>query len=73
MYLSTVIWPKSAGIDHAAVVAIEGKVSGNNVLSVRALRKDRVEKEDTFVEGKDFALYFGHIRLKQRVLLWFLS
>lgn len=67
IYLSAVIWPKAAELNHAAVVTIEVKVTGNNTLTVRALRKDGVEKEDTFVEGKDFELHSGRIRLKQHV------
>jgi len=67
VYLSALIWPNAADIDHAAVSAIEVKVSGNHTLCVRALGKAGIEKEDTFVEGKDFVLNAGRIRLKQVV------
>lgn len=65
IYLSAVIWPKAAELNHAAVVTVEVNITGNNALTVKALRKDGVEKEDTFVEGKDFELHSGRIRLKR--------
>src|SRR5438093_1175367 len=52
VYLSAVIWPRTEGMIHAAVVAIEVRAVSDNTLVVRALKKDGVEKEDTFVEGK---------------------
>jgi hypothetical protein len=67
VYLSRVIWPEAAGIDHAAITAIEVRLLSPNTLGVRASSKDGVEKESTFVEGKDFEIHSGHIRLKQNV------
>jgi hypothetical protein len=65
VYLSQVIWPKTEGIAHAAITAIEVRLLSPNTLGVRASSKDGVEKEDTFVEGKDFEIHSGRIRLKQ--------
>jgi hypothetical protein len=65
VYLSQVIWPKTAGIAHAAITAIEVRLLSPNTLGVRASSKDGIEKEDTFVEGKDFEIHSGRIRLKQ--------
>jgi len=67
VYLSQVIWPKTAGIDHAAITTIEVRLLSHNTLRVRASRTDGIEKEDTFVEGKDFEIHSGRIRLKQKV------
>jgi len=65
VYLSALIWPDAADIDHAAVVAVEVKASGSDTLCVKALGKDGTEKEGAFVEGKDFVVDAGRIRLKQ--------
>ena len=65
IYLSEVIWPKTEGIAHAAITTIEVKLLNPNTLGVRASSKNDVEKEDTFVEGKDFEIHSGRIRLKQ--------
>jgi len=64
IYLSEVIWPKTEGIAHAAITTIEVRLLSPNTLGVRASSKDGVEKEDTFVEGKDFEIHSGRIRLK---------
>lgn len=65
IHLSEVIWPKTGGIAHAAITTIEVKLLNPNTLEVRASSKDGVEKEDTFVDGKDFEIHSGRIRLKQ--------
>lgn len=65
IYLSQVIWPKTGGIAHAAIATIEVRSMSPSTLMVRASSKDGVEKEDTFVEGKDFEIHSGRIRLKQ--------
>ncbi|HEX9757482.1 MAG TPA: hypothetical protein VGB26_06730 [Nitrospiria bacterium] len=65
IYLSQVIWPKTVGIDHAAITTIEVRLLNPNTLGVRASSNNGVEKEDTFVEGKDFEIHSGRIRLKQ--------
>ena len=67
IYLSAQIWPNIVKMDHAAVETIEVKVVNDNTLVVKALRKDGVEKEDTFIEGKNFELHSGRIRLQQGV------
>ena len=65
VYLSAVIWPNRTEINHSAVIAVEVSVAGSGTITVKALRRYGVEKEDTFVEGKDFELHSGRIRLKQ--------
>lgn len=64
-YLSEVIWPKSGGIAHAAITTIEVRLMSPSILMVRASSINGVEKEDTFVEGKDFEIHSGRIRLNQ--------
>ena len=64
VYLSKVIWPKPEGIRHDLITTIEVRLLSPNSLGVRARRGVGVEKEDTFVEGKDFEIHSGRIRLK---------
>ena len=61
IYLSAQIWPNIVKMDHAAVETIEVKVVNDNTLVVKALRKDGVEKEDTFIEGKNFEIGRAHV------------
>lgn len=64
-YLSAIIWPKAEDILHEAVETVEIKVSEGNKLIVKAHRNNGVEKEDTFVEGKDFKFRSGRILLQR--------
>lgn len=66
IYLSAIIWPNRTEINHSAVTAVEVTVTVSNTITVRALREDGIEKEDTFVEGKDFELRSGRVRLKRK-------
>ena len=61
-YLSAIIWPNEA-LDHRAIVAIDVVASGRDALTVRALGTDGTKKEAVFVEGRDFQLESGRIRL----------
>jgi hypothetical protein len=72
-YLSTVIWPDSLrttlgapGINHRAIVTIEVAALGDTALHVRALRNDGLEKEQTFVAGKDFQFHSGRLIILHR-------
>lgn len=67
VYLSEVIWPKTVGIPHALITTIEVRLLSPNSLGVRAKSRVGVAKEDTFVEGTDFEIHSGRIRLKHRV------
>jgi len=67
VYLSALIWPQEPDMDHAAVAFIEVSVPAKNTLAVKALRGDGVEKEGLFVEGRDFELRAGRIRLKHEL------
>jgi len=66
-YLSKVIWPEDKELDHKTVETIEVRKAGEKQLVVKALSKDGVKKESTFVEGKDFQISDGRIRLETRV------
>ena len=65
VYLSAVIWP--AGLDNASITAIEVRAVSDTTLVVKALKENDVVKEAKFVEGIDFELSSGRIRLKHHV------
>ncbi len=65
-FLSAILWPKD-NVEHAQVETIEVRAINADSLVVRALSERGVEKESTFVEGKDFTLVDGQIRLKDEV------
>ena len=69
IYLSSVIWPKLARIDHSSITTIEVRFLNPNGLLVRAISRTGVYKEEMFVEGKDFETHSGRIRLKQSISL----
>lgn len=64
-YLSRLIWPNS-DIDHKSVLTIDVRTT-DNVLVVKATGKDGILRESKFVEGKDFELDSGRIRLKWKL------
>jgi len=64
IFLSSIIWPKVKGINHDKITTIEVRATDSHTLSVKAIRQDGIEREDTFVEGTDFILNSGRIRLK---------
>ena len=73
-YLSAVIWPDTNGtgvgrsdIHHASIVTIVVEAVGDTALFVRALRSDGVEKEETFVRGRDFQFQSGRLLLRRGV------
>jgi hypothetical protein len=67
VYLSEVIWPKPEGIRHDLIATIEVRLLSPNSLGVMARSSVGVEKMDTFVEGTDFEIHSGRIRLKHSV------
>jgi hypothetical protein len=69
IYLSTLIWPKDKEINHNKIETIEVRVVSDNTIIIRALGRPDVGiiKEEKFIEGKDFEIHFGRIRLRQSV------
>jgi len=63
-YLSALIWPHATGMDHRTITSIEVRASGERRLTVRARTDSTVVKEQTFVQGKDFDLHQGRLRIK---------
>jgi hypothetical protein len=66
VYLSAIIWPGSK-VQHKKIGYIEVRAVDGNALQVRAFSNDGAPgaiKEETFVEGRDFEIYSGRIRLK---------
>lgn len=68
-FLSAILWP-DGNVKHAEIETIDVKAINADSLVVRALSERGVEKESTFVEGKDFALVDGQIHLKDEVRMW---
>lgn len=66
-YLSAIIWPKVEKLNHKAITSIEVKVTGPKTLLVTARTKEGIEKEEAFIEGKDFTITSGKISLKQKI------
>ena len=62
--LSEIIWPEDTSLPHKSIDAIEVREIAAGTLIVNALRRGVVIKEDTFVEGVNFTLQSGRIRLK---------
>ena len=65
IYLSFVIWPNETTLKHEELETIEVVVVSKNSISVKALSKRGVEKEETFIEGKHFDITDGRISLKR--------
>ncbi len=54
-HLSYLIWPNEK-LDHSSILTIKVEASSNNTLVVKANGVDKIIKEETFVEGKDFKI-----------------
>lgn len=65
VYLSEIIWPEDTSLPHKSIGAIEVRETAAGTLTVKALRRGTVIKEDTFVEGVNFTLQSGRILLKR--------
>ncbi|TAM45794.1 MAG: hypothetical protein EPN55_07235 [Gammaproteobacteria bacterium] len=63
IYLSRIIWPKEKGLEHKDIETIHVRKIDNHTLVVKAVVNTVVKKESTFVEGKDFEIGNGRIRL----------
>jgi hypothetical protein len=66
IYLSSIIWPKDSVMNHAAILAVDVKVTGDRTLLIKAVKGNEVVKEDTFIERKDFEISSGRISLTQK-------
>jgi len=66
VWLSTIIWPAALELDDSSITAIEVRAISDTTIVVKALKANDVLKEATFVEGKDFELSSGRIRLMHR-------
>ncbi|HWR73290.1 MAG TPA: hypothetical protein VN604_08970 [Nitrospirota bacterium] len=62
VYLSEIIWPR-ADMDHSRIDAIDVRAIDVKTLFIKALRKGTVIREAAFVQGRDFELEGGAIRL----------
>ena len=67
MFLSGLIWPADSALDHTSIDAIDVDAPSASTLTVRAIdAQSTVVKESTFVEGRDFELEAGRLRIKRR-------
>jgi hypothetical protein len=64
-YLSRLIWPREADFDHEIIDTIEVLNVHKNTLIVRAVSEGIILKQNKFIEGEDFVMVDGRIRLKQ--------
>ncbi len=62
-YLSAVIWPEVKS-DHSKIKAVRVVVSSEKTLGVTAETDGKIIHEGQFVEGTDFNLNFGRIKVK---------
>jgi len=65
--LSGIIWPGTV-VDHKDVDVVRVDAEGTDVLHVSAIAAGHVTHESRFVEGRDFTLVDGQIKLKSHVV-----
>lgn len=63
--LSRFIWPGEGSLAHEMIDKVEVRKAGDNMLIVKAIGEGVVYKESIFIEGKDFILSHGRIRLSR--------
>lgn len=68
-YLSTLVWPSATNIDHLAITTIDVRAKDEHSLMIRAYSTNALVKEDRLVQGKDFTLHSGRIRLMRGLYL----
>jgi len=66
-YLSYLSIRDFTSVENSSINAIEIRVAGEGRLSVKALSKDGLVKEEIYNEGKDFTINSGRIRLKWKI------
>ncbi len=62
--LSAVIWPKESTLKHKEIKLIKVRALDSTSIVVSAISENKIEKEETFIEGKHFTLTKGRIRLR---------
>jgi hypothetical protein len=67
--LSEIIWPGDKSLDNKTIDAIEVRNTEEETLTVKALEKGKVKRENLFVNGRDFTFKSGRIHLKTKVFL----
>ena len=65
--LSAIIWP-ATDLDHKSVEVVKVDAERSDTLHVSAIGAGRVLRDDRFVEGRDFHLVDGRIKLKTHVV-----
>lgn len=68
-YLSRLIWPTAGVVDHQLVSTIEVRAISDNTLVVKALGRNGILHESIFLEGQDFELRSGRIRLNHKLAI----
>ena len=63
IFLSGLVWPSATNIDHHVVTTVEVRAADDHSLLVRAYATDALVKEELFIQGEDFTLHGGRIRL----------
>lgn len=70
VFLSGLIWPGEMKLDHPGVETVDFRAVDDGVVRVRALGSDgAVRRESTFVEGRDFVLERGRVRIRRESAL----
>jgi hypothetical protein len=64
--LSRFIWPNDKELPHEMIDAVEVRKTRDKTLIVKGIGQGGVTKESLFIEGVDFVLSNGRIRLSQR-------
>ncbi len=62
-YLSKIIWNSDNNLRHAAIEIIEVAALDDKTIKVKAITKQKLYKEEIFVEGVDFEMVDGRIRV----------
>lgn len=65
VYLSGILWPGETSLEHKKIDRIDVQTAGDRTLSVKAFRGEHLEKEGTYVLGRNFDLREGKIILKR--------
>jgi hypothetical protein len=67
IYLSRIIWPKDARLDHESIKIIVVTTTSNAQLLIKAMQDNSIAKEQIFTEGKDFTIKSGRIHLLREI------
>lgn len=64
-YLSALVWPSAADIDHPAIATVVVRATDEHSLQILAYSADDLVKRAHLVQGRDFTLRSGRIRLRR--------